>query len=274
MNLRMARSAAGFTLIELMISGALMALILAAAYACLHAGFTAQKFVEPRVDAAQSARVAMNLIAADLRSACPLDKEVDFAGMDRTVGSVEADNVDFATHNYTPRREYEGDYCQVSYFVEQDSASGDFILWRRRNPMIGLDPYSGGRREEIARGIRRFSLEYYDGVDWYDTWGDPDGRAREETSLRTQYNLSGMPEAVRITLWIDPSPPAPRAGGEGLAEPGTTSQREPPLVFQTVARLNLASRTSLGGTATSGSSGSSGSSSNPQGNPGFPGNPP
>ena len=83
--------------------------------------------------------------------------------------------------------------------------------------------------------------------DWYDNWGEVRGRAKAQSSLRERSNLSGMPEAVRITLKFDPNPKAK------AAEPQEKSVTEPPLVFQTVARLNLAansSSSSLGGADT------------------------
>jgi hypothetical protein len=50
-----------------------------------------------------------------------------------------------------------------------------------------------------------------------------------------------MPEAVRITLWFDPNPKAkPAQAATGVETESSVDQtNEPPLVFQTVARLNL-----------------------------------
>src|SRR5688500_12666083 len=93
----------GFTLIELIISGGLMSVILVSAYLCLSAGTSSQRMVEARSDAVQSGRVALAVIAADLRNAVPLSKEKEFIGMRRTLGETDADNLDFATRNYTPR---------------------------------------------------------------------------------------------------------------------------------------------------------------------------
>jgi prepilin-type N-terminal cleavage/methylation domain-containing protein len=217
----------GFTLIELVISAGLMAMILGSAYVCLQAGFSSQNLIEPRIDVFQNARVAMGLITADLRSACVLSRDSEFVGMHRMLGEAEADNLDFATHNYTPRHTREGDYCQVSYFL--GPRAGRFSLWRRRNPTIGLDPFSGGNREEIARGLLGLRFEYYDGWEWFDTWGDAEGR--KQFSRRERSNLYGLPEAVRITMSFDPNP-----------HPTVTANKEtnqPPLVFRTVARLNL-----------------------------------
>jgi len=225
--------AAGFTLIEIMISSGLMALILVSGYLCLNAAIASQKMIEPRIEVIQNARVAMALITADLRNACPLSKDYDFLGMHRTLGDVPADNLDFATHNYTARRSGEGDFRQTSLFVEKDPRSGQYTLWRRRNPRIGLDPLMGGSREEIATGLRGVKFEYYDGIEWYDTWGDTELRGKAQSSNREHYNLEGLPEAVRITLWFDSNPRRPKP------DSGSTNG-EPPLVFQTITRLNLA----------------------------------
>ncbi|MBA4150285.1 MAG: prepilin-type N-terminal cleavage/methylation domain-containing protein [Verrucomicrobia bacterium] len=240
--------ASGFTLIELVISSAVAAMILVGAYMCLSAGLAGQKLIEPRSEVTQNARVAMAIISADLRSACPLSTEFDFLGMARTMDDIEADNLDFATHNYAPRRPGEGDFCQLSYFLEKDE-EGRFNLWRRRNPVIGLDPLEGGTREEIARDLRGLRFEYFDGLDWYDDWGNLETRKSKDPSDE-EPNLSGMPEAVRITLMFDPSPKKTNAS----AAPSEIAP-EPPLVFQTVVRLELAaasqsaaSSTSAGGT--------------------------
>jgi prepilin-type N-terminal cleavage/methylation domain-containing protein len=237
---------AGFTLIEVVISSALMAMIIVAAYLCLNACVASQKAMEPRLEVIQNARVSMALMAADLRAACPLDKNSEFLGMARTLGDIEADNLDFATHNYTPRHPHEGDFCEESFYLSPNPETGTISLYRRRNPRIAPDPLSGGSKEEIARNVLGLRFEYYDGVDWYDSWGDVQNRGKAQTSNRSQPNLTGMPEAVRITLWLDSNPRAKKAGDVPDLEPAATTgkeKREPPLVFQTIARLNLSSAT-------------------------------
>ncbi|MDB6028519.1 MAG: gspJ [Verrucomicrobiales bacterium] len=225
------QSNAGFTLIELVISAALMALILTSAYVCLHAGMVSRKQMEPRLEALQNARVAMALIVADLRTACPLPQTSGFVGMHRTIDDVTADNIDFATHNYTPRREHEGDFCEESLFLEKEKETGEFVLWRRRNPTLAMDPLVGGSREELARGLRGLTFEYYDGLEWYDSWGEIKP-GKKKTSSKKRSNLADLPQAVRVTLQFDV---AHRTTDK------TESSRVPePLSFQTVVRLNFA----------------------------------
>jgi prepilin-type N-terminal cleavage/methylation domain-containing protein len=239
----------GFTLIELVISAAVGAMILMGAYLCLSAGLSSQKMIEPRVDAMQSGRVILALISADLRAACPLDKDYAFLGMHRILETADADNLDFATHNYTPRREHEGDFCEVSYFVQRDPESGLMNLWRRRNPTLAPDPLSGGRREEIARGLKGVRFEYTDGLDWYDSWGETNSDKKTGLIAQAAANLDGMPGAVRITLSFAVNPPAAAPAAEE-----SEKLPEPPLVFQTVVRLELADTGTL--PAESGASGS------------------
>ncbi len=247
------RNQSAFTLIELIISSVLMTMILVSAYFCLNAAFSSQKMIEPRVEIIQNARVAMAIMSSDLRGACPLSTNNQFLGMHRMLGEMDADNLDFATHNYTPRRPHEGDFCEVSFYIDKDPVSGTCTLWRRRNPTLAPDPLSGGSREEIARGLQGLKFEYYDGFDWYDTWGDVEGNGKQLTSARDHPNLFGMPDAVRITLLFDRNPPSrappsspkapsPETAASPPTAPGTSEKDagEPPLVFQTVARLNLA----------------------------------
>ena len=250
---RTSRVSSGFTLIELVISAALAAMILVSSYLCLSSALASKKLLEPRIDVLQNARVAMAILTADLRCACPIAAEYQFLGMHRVIGEVTADNLDFGTHNYAPKRPGEGDFCQVSFFLDKDPQSGEFVLWRRRNPTIGLDPLAGGSREEIARGVRGVRFEYYDGFDWYDTWGDADGRSKARGSAVEQPNLTGMPEAVRITLAFDPKPKSRKV------RPGDEETLEPPMIFRTVTRLNLAavSSSSSGGAPSGAGAGTS-----------------
>jgi prepilin-type N-terminal cleavage/methylation domain-containing protein len=226
-----ARGQGGFTLFEVIISVSLMAVVLGTAYACLNAGFSTQRLITPRADALQKARVALDLITRDLRCACLLPGGTDFIGFERRIGDAPADNLDFATHNYSPARPGEGDYCEVSFFLDGDPATGQLSLWRRVNPMIGMDPLSGGRRQELVTGVCGLRFEYYDGYEWFSAWGDATRRAKRELSSRSASNLSGLPAAVRISLMLET---------EKRRGDANRSEREPPLVFQSVTRLALA----------------------------------
>jgi hypothetical protein len=232
-----------------------MTIILAAAYTCLRSGLASRSLIESRSDTLQGARVALTLLTADLRAACPLSKDIEFLGMKRTLGDVEAGNLDFGTHNFSPRRDHEGDVCEVSYYLEKDPKTDQLGLWRRRDPSPDDDPLDGGTREEIVRNVRGLKFTFYDGYEWFDEWGDPTGRRRKgQGSLLESSNLAGLPEAVRITLSVAPEVKSKRPG------PADEKKDEPPLVLRTVARLNLAAislTTRSSGSATNRATGSS-----------------
>ena len=228
--LRDAHFRGGFTLIEMIISAGLMGLILVSGYMCLSAGVASKKLIETRSEATQSARVALALISSDLRMAVPMYGDFQFVGMRRTVEGATVDNIDFATRNYTPRTSREADYCEVSYFLEKDPEADSFILIRRRDATPDPDAMAGGSKEEIARGVKGFRVQYYDGIEWWTEWGDPEQKTKGMTS--PPLNSYGLPEAVTITLQFNPD--GPKRKMEGDAESKTF------LTFETTARLSLA----------------------------------
>jgi type II secretory pathway pseudopilin PulG len=228
-KIRALHTNSAFTLIEMMISAGLMTVVLTSAYFCLTAGLSGQRLIEQRSDAVQTARVALSLIAADLRSAIPLDPKLEFSGMHRTMEGTDADNIDFATRNYTPRNGREPDYCETSYYLMRDPQSPGFVLMRRRDPTPDPEPLDGGFKEEIARGIVGLRFEYYDGIEWFDTWGDLEGKYKGMTLPPS--NTYGLPVAVKITLTLDPE------ARRGPKKPD--EETKAPMTFQTTARIDL-----------------------------------
>jgi prepilin-type N-terminal cleavage/methylation domain-containing protein len=276
LRLRLRVRVKGFTLIEIVISSSLMAMILVSGYLCLNAALRTQKQIEPRIAIMQNARVAMSIMTSDLRAACTLSKDCAFLGTDRMLGDVEADSVDFATHNYTPKKDSEGDFCEEGFFLSRDPQTKEYVLYRRRNPLIAYNSFRGGKTEEIARGLLGLRLEYFDGLDWWDDWGEIKQPDRPQSFRRQlQANLDGLPQAIRITMWFDADPHPKRPAGkiEAQQQPAqdeaTPNQEnnaqlataKEPLVFQSVVQVELASapeRSVGGGDNSTGSSNNSG----------------
>lgn len=242
----------GFTLIEMVISTALMALILGGGYACLRSGIQSQALVDSRTEAFQNARVALKLLSADLRNACPLSDKYEFLGMNRELGTAEADNLDFGTRNYAPQQPGEADFCEVSYYLRKaEKAPGRLDLYRRRDPSRDDEPLAGGTEELLVEGVQALRLEYYDGFEWFDEWGDPEGKHKNSPNLAGRSNLAGLPEAVRITLSLAVGKVAKPSDPQG--EP-PKPDAEPPFLVQTVAKLNIPPRASSANSSGSGSS--------------------
>ncbi|XOV70827.1 MAG: type II secretion system protein J [Verrucomicrobiota bacterium] len=259
-----------FTLVELLISVSLMTGIMAASYVCLQAALTGRTMVNDRSDAIQSARVVMDMIAADLRAADRLSEQHEILGLDRTLEGIEADNIDFVTRHYRPKFPTEADYCETSYFVAKNPETDRFVLLRRRDASPDDKPLEGGQREALIDHLLGLKLEYYDGWDWYDDWGDaksPENTsAAEESSLIASAGRTGFPDAVRITLAIGER----TSDVPALAQPTmTTGEETAPtipgaLIFQTIVHLNHAGAEDASGSETNATDASSASNGNTQ----------
>lgn len=262
----------GVTLLELTVGVTVMTGIIASSYFCLHAGFTTQAALDDHMEQLQKARVVLSLMTKDLRHACVWSEDFTFVGMDRTLGNLEADNLDFATHNWSPRTPGEGDLCEVSYYLNRNPQTGELGIWRRRDTSPDPEPTAGGEREELIGGVRALRFEYYDGFSWYDEWGRVDPRRelpsepprptdQSSTSLLSG-NLYGLPDAVRISIALGEGPDEPARRGisknvsnsvsRSVSRNASTSQPpdtiqgtdedQTPMVFQTIVHLNLAGR--------------------------------
>ena len=197
---------------------------------CLNAAMSSQRLIEHRNEIFANARVALSLIASDLRCVCVLSNDFPLVGMDRELGDAEADNLDFATHNYRPKKARESDFCAVSYYLNKDSKSGALSLWCRINPHVSSDAISGGKRQEIIPNVRGLRFEYFDGLEWQDNWGES-GMTGSKASSTTHYQ-TGLPDAVRITLWLET--------GKDENNKSERTQKEPAQKVQTVVRINMA----------------------------------
>lgn len=242
------RHAIGFTLFELLITVAIASMVLISAYACLRAGLMTRKEIESRAETLQSGRVALNWMVRDLRSASPLSVESEFVGLSRMIESIEADNIDFATRYHKPAAPGETGFRETSYFLGVSETTGTLSLWRRTDSYRDPEPLSGGLNEEIVRNVQGLKLEYYDGIEWFDEWGSAEPQPLDATSLLLSSNLSGMPEAVRITLKLAVNPKnnsrsssslasstfSLNSTGESSIDPADVGDS---MTFQTIVRL-------------------------------------
>ena len=259
-----------FTLIELLLSATLMSGILAASYVCLRAAMTSRSLVEDRSDAIQTARVVMNLIATDLRSAHRISDQHTILGLDRQLEEIEADTIDFVTRHHQPNLPMEADYCETSYFVARNPQDGRCALLRRRDPLPDDEPLAGGKREVLIDDILGLKFEYYDGWEWYDDWGD--ARSPEETTQAESASLlsaaarNGFPEAIRVSLLLPEKPESNRLNIPAPTDPETAPSPPATLAFQNIVRLNLAgTELETGGSGNSGNQGNnSGRGNSPQ----------
>jgi type II secretory pathway component PulJ len=136
---RRARTLARVTLTELLVVVALVALVLAGGFAILDQGQQAWAFGAARVEAQQSARVALDRLAADVRG----------AGRGGVAPVAVAE----------PQR------LVLQQDLDGDGKIGptrERITWRLAGRVLRRD--AGGGAQPVINGVREFALVYYDGA--------------------------------------------------------------------------------------------------------------
>ena len=215
---RQFRVARGFTLLELLVAVAMVAVIALALSACLHIAFSATDRAHAAIQPSHDAELAMEFLRNDFQNACIpsppfLGSYVPFQGVNQ-MGSHggEADDVlFFSTADARDHTVANGEIKLIELTTEVAAGSTDTVLVRRVTRNL-LSPNSSPTVDEeiLCRGVAGFSVNYFDGSSWYNSWGTTD-------------SATPTPVAVQVTLTLN------RAAGSPQAQP-----------FQFVRVFNLA----------------------------------
>jgi general secretion pathway protein J len=181
----------GFTLIEVVISIAILAAITALLYGAFGALKRSKDGLTRVQDRHREARLAMSRIARELQSAylsghMPLNQALVvqktlFKGQ-RGTPAARLDFTAFANRRLD-RNSHVSDQCELSYYGSTNPDDGSQTdLVRRIDTDLDLEPDKGGRVEVLATDIDLFDLEYLDALSgqWQETWdttqstGQPD----------------------------------------------------------------------------------------------------
>ena len=200
---KLRRKRAGITLIEAMVSIAILALVSTMIWQAFSQTARNKRIVEDELDRYHVIRAAMDRMAREISMAF-VSTHVNpnqglvvvrtcFIGKDRTRG----DRLDFTSfsHQRLYRDAHESDQNEISYFVTRHPDDRDIrVLARREQNRIDDDPQEGGRTQILVEDIADFQLEYYDvqTSDWQRSW--------DTTQLTAEPNR--LPQQVKITLTV------------------------------------------------------------------------
>ncbi len=192
----------GFTLIEVMIAMAILAVMAVLIYTSMSQTIGSKEDVEKKDELGHSANLALNKMSLDLEMAFLLNGP-EFLGSDGKVKTAfigKEDRMDFATLSHVRyfKDAKETDYAEVGYYIENDKEdSSNKLLMRRESKGIDDKPTEGGKSEAMVEGVKELHLEYYDPSkkEWLKNWDS------------TQLDFSNrLPRAVKIELKVqDPS---------------------------------------------------------------------
>ena len=193
----MLKNEKGITLLELMVAMVITAIMGLAIYNVCKMAMDAWQKGEARTQVYQNARIALDRMSEEIRSAITLNKDYYPSGQ-KIYFNGTATQLDFIATAYAPIGNYydswrEGpndlrfDCCEIGY-----SHSGETIY--RRQQISGVPDTtsitSGGSEREMVTHIKSLGFQYSpdDGSTWYPNW------------LETKTATDGLPRMVEIGI--------------------------------------------------------------------------
>ncbi len=202
---RIRARARGMTLLEILVSLGIMAMISLLIYGAFDSISRGRRGEALRADRARQGRDAVERIAHELQSAylsmhfptnlALVASKTGFLGQN----SSQYDRVDFTAfaHRRMMKDAKESDQAEIGFFVVKDpEVDGKMDLVRREQAPINDDFKKGGVVNILAEDVERFDLRYLDPTtgQWLDTW--------DSSQLNAQLNR--LPLEVRIELELKP----------------------------------------------------------------------
>jgi general secretion pathway protein J len=211
--MRAARRPRGMTLLEIMVSIAILAMVSILIYGAFDSMARGKKGEAMRAERAREGREAVLRIVRDLTSAFLTMHVNPNPALQTRLAAFQAqsggtfDRVDFAAfaHKRVDRDSHESDQCEVGYFVTRDPENVDKMdLVRREQQPMDMYPQRGGVVNVVAEDVEEFDLRYLDPMTgtWVDTWdttqvsGQP---GRLPLEIRVKLVLKGVPGGVSTT---------------------------------------------------------------------------
>jgi general secretion pathway protein J len=180
----------GFTLLEVVISVGILAVILTIVYNTFNSSMKAFTAMENQGDAYAQARIVLNRMSEEIASIyfSAENPNTGLLGEDRDEYDLPADSLHFTSlsHIRWVKDSRESELCEIGYYLEKDEETG--FLFRREDWNVDGTLEEGGITLELAEGIDGLNFRYYDGEEWVDEW---DSRIKK-----------GLPKAIEVELII------------------------------------------------------------------------
>lgn len=189
---------AGFTLMELMLSLALVALIMIILFGSFHAVASSKLQAERRLEADQQGRTLIWLMARELRGAVftPLIPSHQLLiGQAQRQGGMPMDSIIFATLNPGHRKALDGFSAEeiVNYTaVPNPNHRGWFMLTRseRSGLLVTANPPQLPPTV-LANNVVSLHMRYFNGFQWLESWDSTSAPAGQS-----------LPQAISIELMM------------------------------------------------------------------------
>ncbi|MBN2033369.1 MAG: prepilin-type N-terminal cleavage/methylation domain-containing protein [Deltaproteobacteria bacterium] len=202
------KNLSGFTLLEVLVSVAILSIIMSAVYSAYTTNVEAIQIARENGQVHQTARVVLDRMTKDLQSALTQTWASSGTTQLKFIGNIEErdgkrmDRLNFTTLTYLAfsERSPAADLCEVGYQVIEDPETEEILVLMRRQKLlvslpaedagIGEGFAEGGSEQELARNLAGFRITYEDSRgDELDRW------STDETNAS-----SGLPVLVKVRL--------------------------------------------------------------------------
>jgi prepilin-type N-terminal cleavage/methylation domain-containing protein len=186
----------GFTLIEVLIAAAILALIVTIIYGAFAGSIKTMKISTEGGDIHRRARVILHRMAQEMSCAClPSEEETTgvygFVGEDREAEGLPQDTLRF-TSTALPLGERSRGVKQVGFYPDVDRETDKPTVMMREDTTPDERADEGGRRILLAEGIGGVDFTYY----------DDQGREWKRWDTTTPLFAGRLPRRVKISLFF------------------------------------------------------------------------
>jgi len=189
----------GFTLVEVMIAAAILALIVSMLYIAFASSVKTMEAGTEGGEIFRKAGVVLHRMAQEISCAQPPSEEEDtgaqyaFAGADKSEEGVPQDTLTFIS-SALPLQGPSRGIKQVSYYIAPDSETDKLSLFMREDTTPALDTSS----EHVVKGM--LLAEGIEGLDF--TYYDSQGREWKRWDTTTPLFEKKLPQLVRISIFF------------------------------------------------------------------------
>ncbi len=193
------RNKSGFTLVEVLVAAAILALIVSMLYIAFASSVKTMERGTEGGEVFRKAGVVLNRMAQEISCARLPSKEEEvstqyaFIGEDKTEDGVPQDTVTFIS-TALPLQGPSRGIKQVGYYIAPDSETDKLALFMKEDttPALGNGPENTAKGMLLAEGIEGLDLTYY----------DSGGREWKRWDTTTPVFAKKLPQLVRISLFF------------------------------------------------------------------------
>ncbi|QQE11154.1 type II secretion system protein [Planctomycetota bacterium] len=202
------RDGFGFTLVELLVTMTLLALVTGISTLMLRQVVNVKGRVDEGYDLQQQARHAIEMVSNSLMNVArfPQRRQWVLQGVDGEWEGLNDDEVTYfgVVHQQVRYGYAESDVKEVHFRIErreeteETPAMGALVL--RLDPTLNEEPDEGGVEMVVAKNIVGLNVEYHDGVDWVHDWEVDQGLKYPQLMRVTVTAEDSMKPRRRVTL--------------------------------------------------------------------------